>query len=1147
MKFIKLFSILLAINIFNLKCSELSKPLQKDKSTTVQKIKRKKKSKDNSNTEQPKFLMFEEASKPNSTNTKHSYTQLLDKPINSKELSSNNSTPSSISTPQANKSIPNQKIQNLLLLQTQLNNKLNPISSNVYKAQASSNGSTDLTRAPLKQSLVNYANGLLNELIQNPNADFGYNTFDLMSMSRQDAISVVNYIRQSDKVRNGFDFSLWTHDSSAHGGPHDKTDIICYSRKKSTGKDGKNSSGFFTDGLNNNTNQSNNSSDLNSNNGSSSSTPKRTCTLPSKPNTPQERIEQSIQKANNQNGRGIPSRPVPNDKTMVGYLEPVVNKQGEIVDFAKFGINLNLNSTKNDLINIDFCYNGNFKGKFQLFGPEFKGKSPEIYNDNQTFGFYTHFSQFDTDYIEALRIFPCHERLILSIDNQLYTNTNLRNNLTNSIINDIKNEADLIRFNQRNREQKVRANLRDKYFKSLDFTKLDLTNPKIDFAKSGYFSKTPDSFDLYVSYKDQSAYTKEETVKKFNLFFKFTDPEYIAHLKRDFPEIFNGFIKNHNEQLQSNPEFQHGLNEAYDIHGNYNGDKIIKVIESEAIRIKNLNAQPGLKKVRNSILSNFRRDKNSNVLKERLRIFDEMIVNPKPFTFSMKLSDNAKKLLPGLKIDAESLETNTGNLVQQTNHVTFVNAINESAEIYAKYSEQEVKDYLATTIEVANKGIALNRENNLEAAYGFVDATNDMKALFKGADNAFKDNGKGLIEFLKHPISGTFKKGKELGILVKNVTVSTAKAIMWSVAYAPDHEFYNPEIEAINNQAIQAKADEIKQVAEVLLKTFDSLPREKKLEQIGYLITDYYVSGWKGNLTANTLSQITDVQKNVERGKKLLEGLGEIGDDVARITGLAVEKGAKFVNDKLDKFKANPKFVTAEGLVFEFVDDVKQKGNLLKQDVNDKSKKVIDTAKNVTKPVIDTAKKVTQSIRTAADVIKETLVNATNVYELEKFAEKIPGGKELMEKIDKLRKEAVLLEKAGKQSDKLGNIAGHLFEADYALGLSKQGVKIEGLGKKIQEICSKTKKLINSAREFDIVTFDRLIELKNRDYGRLSSSEIGKIVDDLKKDLPVFKNIAQSVGKVYEYHSNHSLPKEMKAVLDKYGVKYVEILKRSLL
>lgn len=115
----------------------------------------------------------------------------------------------------------------------------------------------------------------------------------------------------------------------------------------------------------------------------------------------------------------------------------------------------------------------------------------------------------------------------------------------------------------------------------------------------------------------------------------------------------------------------------------------------------------------------------------------------------------------------------------------------------------------------------------------------------------------------------------------------------------------------------------------------------------------------------------------------------------------------------------------------------------------------------------------------------------------------------------------------GKAKSSVGNLAtarGAGYELEKAYDLTKAGEEVLGFGQKI------------GGREFDIETTKKLIECKNWDWTNVSLDRIKK----LKSGLPQIQKIAQARGKMFEFHSKHSIPEDLKTWLKNKNISFKE-------
>ena len=104
------------------------------------------------------------------------------------------------------------------------------------------------------------------------------------------------------------------------------------------------------------------------------------------------------------------------------------------------------------------------------------------------------------------------------------------------------------------------------------------------------------------------------------------------------------------------------------------------------------------------------------------------------------------------------------------------------------------------------------------------------------------------------------------------------------------------------------------------------------------------------------------------------------------------------------------------------------------------------------------------------------------------------------------------------------SLKGMAYELEKALQLEAKGEKVFEFGKKIK------------AREFDIITTNKLIECKNIDWNNLDIFKIQRTIGTFCEQ----KAIAKQVGLAFEVHSKNLIPEYVKNLLNKKEIIFVE-------
>ena len=440
----------------------------------------------------------------------------------------------------------------------------------------------------------------------------------------------------------------------------------------------------------------------------------------------------------------------------------------------------------------------------------------------------------------------------------------------------------------------------------IDFSKLDLKNNKnqnilpLRFELIGNFSKLNETeienlFKNKYNLNDLNKITDKRILEIFTDFTYFSFSNYQTFLKA-FP-VYNRFILSLDKQLNINSEFSNKL-----IDNTTNGQEIIKFINSEAknIRLKFrrlLNTRLKQDCIPSISLSDLRSEFankiNSNeIYKQRIDAIDKTFEsNFAQVTQNYQITNEAEKLLTDLKTNKELFTRKTGTIADQQLQSEFVTNLNRSADLYNKTKSAHIKAYTQVSTDFLITGAQYNNTNKA-LAYRHADAANDLLAFSEGVTNAFGDNMQAISKFLEDPCKVSKETVCNLAHLAQKAVVSTSKALIWTVVNAPDFDDYNPEIERIKDQNVEAKAKEIRQACDHIVNIIDNMPREEKFKHAGYIITDLILGHYTGKITSRILSlKVTDVKNIIERGAQRLDKLGEVGQEIAKITGMAIKRG----------------------------------------------------------------------------------------------------------------------------------------------------------------------------------------------------------------------------------------------------------------
>ncbi len=110
------------------------------------------------------------------------------------------------------------------------------------------------------------------------------------------------------------------------------------------------------------------------------------------------------------------------------------------------------------------------------------------------------------------------------------------------------------------------------------------------------------------------------------------------------------------------------------------------------------------------------------------------------------------------------------------------------------------------------------------------------------------------------------------------------------------------------------------------------------------------------------------------------------------------------------------------------------------------------------------------------------------------------------------------------EADSKMSLKGPVYEIEKALELTNRGEQIVEFGKKIK------------TREFDIITFSKLIECKNINWDSLDINKIGT----MKSSFGDQNSIAKELGLSFEIHSKNSIPENFKQWFKKNKIHFVE-------
>ncbi len=138
-----------------------------------------------------------------------------------------------------------------------------------------------------------------------------------------------------------------------------------------------------------------------------------------------------------------------------------------------------------------------------------------------------------------------------------------------------------------------------------------------------------------------------------------------------------------------------------------------------------------------------------------------------------ELSPYGDVLAARLNANKELFTKKTGTFADQQLHNKLVSIFNETSELYVKINNDQLKAYLETAGSFVITGIQLNNTQKA-AAYACANAASALTSFAGGVGNAFKDNAKGLKDFLAHPWDTSVAKVQD----VYKVVSSVSKAVI---------------------------------------------------------------------------------------------------------------------------------------------------------------------------------------------------------------------------------------------------------------------------------------------------------------------------------------------------------------------------------
>lgn len=516
---------------------------------------------------------------------------------------------------------------------------------------------------------------------------------------------------------------------------------------------------------------------------------------------------------------------------------------------------------------------------------------------------------------------------------------------------------------QANEEARFIRNSINYYELGLD-DKFNTSSICLDFAECGLFYKPESDITIKAwewygpNWVTKYLFSDKKIFSMFTNFYNYSAQEYINDL-RLFP-CFDRFMQEFAKQIETNPEFKNALQDMD------NGYKIIDFIKNEANRINKIgqhNKQildqhnkkifqslpifKDLKNIEQLFENELKQNPNHKIdWQENINVLEKTLKDPVAFNDKYNFSKNGISILDYLKINKTYLTSFTGNHLQHHFHKKAVDTINTSAEVWANSVNPEVRNFLEVAVTFAVKCTELNRFGQLFGAANCINAATD---LLTGAVLRCKEIPQNILNFKAHPFDTIINKCDDIAVATYNIITSTTKACKFLLANVPaSHGIPTPsELKKLDN--IDRKAQELQQVWDHINTYLENTPRTEKLQSLGYFATSTILdvatttAGFKvlSTLKGSALKAALNVHG------KTLKKLGPIGDEVAKLTGLAIDKGVKATESVLDVVRHQPELVTAEGGVFKFVENTLNTEIQFLQSFNNlDKKKVIMTAKN---------------------------------------------------------------------------------------------------------------------------------------------------------------------------------------------------------
>lgn len=298
-------------------------------------------------------------------------------------------------------------------------------------------------------------------------------------------------------------------------------------------------------------------------------------------------------------------------------------------------------------------------------------------------------------------------------------------------------------------------------------------------------------------------------------------------------------------------------------------------------------------------------------------------------SYDLTIQDRAYLVRSGL--DPKKFETCTGNIVEQQIHYEHLTVIKRAAKLDMSTNEL-CKNLAHGATNFSCISANFGQEKQYAKSYIFADAANSLLDFGENVLNNFKMQGEGAYNRLLEEIASAkqfYDKPQEtLTKLAKdyyNVITSVSKAI-GSFAIENIGEILNP---VINERKIELAIDLTKEIAKVCKNIADKLsdmsPQELN-KAYGYLLTDITITSAKTKGVTKIATMSAPMLKaSITRGKQALDNLGVMGQEIAEIAGIALQKGVRATETVLDLVRHNPELAAAEGGVAKFVHETFEK------------------------------------------------------------------------------------------------------------------------------------------------------------------------------------------------------------------------------